>query len=241
MSKGAVIENPFARRRSSEEAHAPAPPALRPMTGYEEEALESFAKEPNVARVCNTVLARCFVAPGAPFADELSRVHGMTILERDAALVELLALSVGDAVEHEVDCPHCGVVNVARFRLRDLPIAKADTARRLDVDVIVPSGAAAALRLPTGRDQEDLFDAQLTSAAVRKTFLLSRVLLRLDGKPGPFDPDTVHALPSRDHEAMERALDDALPELDLTMAADCVSCARQFEHPFDVTRFFFRS
>ena len=240
MSKGAIIENPFTRRRN-EEAQGPAPPALRAMTGYEEEALESFAREPNIARVCNTVLARCFVAPGAPFADELARVHGMTILERDALLVELVALSSGDAVEHEVDCPHCNVVNVARFRLRELPIAKADTVRRRDVDVILPSGAAAALRLPSARDQEDLFDAQLTSAAVRKTFLLSRVLVRLDGKLGPFDIDTVHALSSRDRDAMERALDDALPELDLTMAAECVSCARQFEHPFDVTRFFFRS
>lgn len=240
MSKGAIIENPFTRRRS-EEAHAPAPPVLRPMTGYEEEALESFTREPNVARVCNTVLARCFAAPGAAFAAELTRVHGMTILERDAALVELLALSVGDAVEHEVDCPHCGVVNVARFRLRELPIAKADMARRRDVDVLLPSGSAAALRLPSARDQEDLFDAELTSAAMRKSFLLSRVLVRIDGKSGPFDLDTVHGLASRDREAMERALDDALPELDVTMTAECVSCARQFEHPFDVTRFFFRS
>lgn len=239
MVRTATIENPFAKRRV-EDAAAP-PRALRPMTGYEEEALEELAGDANVARVCNALLARCLAAPGKPWSAELLRVHEMTVLERDAALVELRAISMGDAVEHEVDCPHCGVVNVARFRLRDLPIAKADTARRGDLEIALPSGATASVRLPSARDQEELFDAALTSAAARKSFLIARVAMRIGAESGPFTFEAVHALPSRDRDAIERALDEALPELDLTMAAECVSCGRGFEHPFDVTRFFFRS
>lgn len=238
MSRTIAIENPFAKRRA-EGAAAPSR-ALRAMTGYEEEALEELGADPNVARACNVLLARCFVPPGRPFAQELVRVHGMTVLERDAALVELRVLSIGDSVEHEVDCPHCAAINVARFRLRDLPIAQVDPRARGDLEVQLPGGGTATVGLPTARDQEDLFDAALPSAAARKSFLLARVARRIGEIVGPFDFEAVHALPSRDRDAIERALDDALPELDLTMAATCVSCGKGFEHPFDVARFFFR-
>jgi hypothetical protein len=231
-----AIENPFAKRRHE----GAATPALRPMTGYEEEALEQLAGDANVARVCNVLLARCYVPPGAAWTEALARVHAMSVLARDAALVELRAISDGDAVEHEVDCPHCTAINVARFRLRDLPIVSVDPAARGDVEVTLPSGGTATIRLPSAKDQEDLFDAELGSAAARKSFLIARVAKRIGDTRGPFDFEKVHALPSKDREAIERALDEALPELDLTMTATCVSCGRGFEHPFDITRFFFR-
>jgi hypothetical protein len=234
----ATIENPFARRRQE------APPAtatkLRALTGFEEEALEQLAGEQNVARVSNEILARCHVAPGADFTEALRVVHQMSVLERDAALVRLRVLSVGDWVEHEVACPSCGTKNVASFRLGDLPIAKALT-HAAELEVALGSGAAAFLRLPTAKDQEELFEAQLPTVAARKSFLLSRVLKRLGDQNGPFEFEVVHALPSADRSALERALDAALADLDLSMAADCVSCGHRFEEPFDIARFFFRS
>ena len=40
-------------------------PPLRPLTGYEEEFLEQHQHDANTARLCNEVLARCLVPPGA--------------------------------------------------------------------------------------------------------------------------------------------------------------------------------
>ena len=241
MATTATIENPFARTHADVSAVPAVVRALRPMTGYEEEALEHLTGEPNVARVTNEILARCYVPPGHDWAAALTIVHEMTVLERDAAVVVLRILSAGEDVANEVACPRCAAQNVARFRLGDLPIARASRSPRVAVEVALPSGGSASLRLPSARDQEDLFDARLASAAARKSFLLARVLQRLRDESGPFTFDAVHALPSRDRDAMEKALDGALPELDLTMAAECVSCRERFEHPFEVSRFFFRS
>jgi hypothetical protein len=221
------------------------------MTGYEEEALERFGSDANVARVSNEILARCYVAPGESWAESLVRVHQMTVLERDAALVELRILSLGDLVEHELACPHCDAKNVASFRLSDLPIARVGRAvsgqgvapgtQRTEVEVALPSGGTATVCLPSAKDQEDLFEARLGSAAARKSFLIARVVTRLRTEAGPLSYEAAHALPSTDRDAIEGALNAALVDLDLSMAADCVSCAQRFEHPFDVARFFFRS
>ncbi|MGH2838559.1 MAG: hypothetical protein ACRDJY_09475, partial [Thermoleophilaceae bacterium] len=64
------IESPFG---PSEPADTPPPAmarpprarlALRGLTGWEEEYLEREGSEPNTARLCNEILARCLVAPG---------------------------------------------------------------------------------------------------------------------------------------------------------------------------------
>ncbi len=252
MATTATIESPFARRRAEPtpaSVSAPAPTTgLRPMTGYEEEALERFGNDANVARVSNEILARCYVAPGENWAEALERVHRMTLLERDAALVELRILSLGDLVEHELACPHCDAKNVASFRLSELPLARAANgsgaptgAPRASLEVTLPSGGTASVSLPSAKDQEELFDARLGSAAARKSFLIARVVTRLRSEAGPLSYEAAHALPSADRDAIEQALNTALVDLDLSMAADCVSCAQRFEHPFDVARFFFRT
>jgi hypothetical protein len=231
------------------------------MTGYEEEALERFGVQANVARVSNEILARCSVDPGEDWANALAQVHQMTVLERDAALVELRILSLGDQVDQEVACPHCDTKNVASFRLSDLPLAqlgraasprgndpgsatgsqRGDGAQRAELEIALPSGGTALARLPSAKDQEDLFDARLSSAAARKSFLIARVVTRLRSEAGPLSYEAAHALPSSDRDAIEQALNAAMVELDLSMAADCVSCGQRFEHAFDVARFFFRS
>ncbi len=249
MATTATIESPFARRRAEPTPAPASTPALRPMTGYEEEALERFGSDANVARVSNEILARCYVGPGENWAESLDRVHQMTLLERDAALVELRILSLGDLVEHELACPHCDARNVASFRLSELPLARAAAngsgsstgAPRASLEVTLPSGGTASVCLPSAKDQEELFDARLGSAAARKSFLLARVVTRLRSEAGPLSYEAAHALPSADRDAIEQALNSALVDLDLSMAADCVSCAQRFEHPFDVARFFFRS
>lgn len=247
MATTATIESPFARRRAEPTPAPASTSALRAMTGYEEEALERLGAEANVARVSNEILARCYVAPGESWAESLVRVHQMTVLERDAALVELRILSLGDTVEHEVACPHCDAKNVASFRLSELPIAQLARASNgavsppAELEVALPSGGTASVCLPSAKDQEELFEARLGSAAARKSFLIARVVTRLRAEAGPLSYEAAHALPSTDRDAIERALNVALVELDLSMAADCVSCAQRFEHPFDVARFFFRS
>lgn len=228
---------------------------LRAMTGYEEEVIEIHRAHPNTAALCNDIVARCLVAPGADHAAALEQVRRLTVAERDAALVALRRLSLGDRVECEVDCPACEKKNHIDFLLSSLPVegfawvndGAAGSLRGplpesagpdARVEVILADGAVAVMRLPNAGDQERLLADPPDTESERRTFLLASVLLRLGPDEGAFDPDRVRALPIADRRAMERAVEARTPDLDLSMAVTCSSCGAAFSAPFDVATFF---
>ncbi|MDB4927867.1 MAG: hypothetical protein JWM10_351 [Myxococcaceae bacterium] len=232
------IENPFRSTRASSDRHAvpPAPLPLRGMTGHEEEIVERYRALPNTATLCNELVARCAVAPGADFTEALSRVRGLTVVERDLALLAVRRLSLGDRVAMEVECPACRARSAADFRLSDLPLPT--VAPPSEVRASLTDASVAVMRLPTAGDQEDLLDAGLQTDAERRTFLLARALVRLGDREGPFAVDAVRALGVADRKAMEAALEAALPDLDLGMEAACAQCEHRFTATFDVAAFF---
>jgi hypothetical protein len=210
---------------------------LRPMTGWEEEVVERGGAGPNTARLCNEILARCLVPPRAEFVAALARVRALRVAERDVALVQLRRLSLGDHVELELRCPACDRTSTATFSLGALPLPAAGPGPA-EVEVDLPEGRAR-LRVPTAGDQEELLDAGLETKSERKTFLLARTLLRLGAAEGPFEPDVVRGLPVASRDALEAALEAALPHLDLSMAARCPECGHGFAERLDVSAFFF--
>jgi len=213
--------------------------SLRPMSGYEEEAVEERLGHPNTAALCNEILARCLVAPGADFAHSLRRVRGLLVAERDIALIRLRRRSLGDQVEVEVDCPACGTSNDARFNLDALPLPDHQVPERLHVTL--EDGNEVELRLPTAGDQERLFDARIDKDSRRRTWLLAQCITRLGNREGSPDEDTVRSLAVIDRRVLERALEAALPALDLGMELTCCQCGHTFSTPFDVSAFFLPS
>src|SRR5262245_33053160 len=101
---------------------APQRLGLRALTGWEEEYVEAHQAEPNTARLCNEVLARCLVPPGEDATAALETVRALLVSERDRELVALRRLSLGPEVKAEVPCPSCGEVSGAEFSLDDLPL-----------------------------------------------------------------------------------------------------------------------
>lgn len=257
------IDNPFASRRAEGAGQTPAPPAVarangssahtpapadprrppaaarcRAMTGYEEEVIERRLRDPNTAALCNEIVARCLVAPGADHTAAYEQVRSMSTVERDLCLVEIRRRSLGDVVELEVACPACGKKNDVDFALGALPLDVRPGKVTDVVDVRLPDGTHASARIPTAGDQEDLLQAGLASESERRTFLIGRVLLRHGEQAGPFDAAFVRALPIGARAAIERALEAAIPDLDLSMAVRCADCGAEFSTPFDVPAFF---
>ena len=72
------LENPFARKASPRASDARPSLALRPMTGYEEELVEERRDEANTAVLCNELLARCLVPPGADATAARARVRALS-------------------------------------------------------------------------------------------------------------------------------------------------------------------
>lgn len=232
-----VVAAPSPAAASSDGVDRPrAELTTRPMTGYEEEYLEVAAGDANTARLCNGLLARCTVPPGAEPGEAVEAVRSLWVAERDRALIELRRKSLGDRVATEVDCPACGETNEVDFDLAALPVAIPTVAEPLAVSL--RDDRRALLRLPTAGDQEAMLDAPTTSAAGRRTRLLARLLLKLDGDPGPFSEDAVRAMPTAERRALEDAVDRATPDLSLDMAVTCCECGCEFTSPFDVAVFF---
>ncbi|WP_236644284.1 hypothetical protein [Sorangium cellulosum] len=256
------INNPFAPRRGgpaqgAAPAARPGPPGqpaarpgpaaegaptraldlpLRAMTGYEEEVVERRQGEANTAALCNEIVARCMVPPGADASAAYERVRALHIAERDVALLAIRRLSLGDEVACDVGCPACGAACTVDFRLSALPVSLGPIPA--ETEATLADGTRVVLRLPTAGDQEDLLDAALATESERRTFLLSRAIVRFGEREEPFDFARARALPIAVRSALEQAIEAALPDLDLSMAVACSACGHNFTSPFDVSAFF---
>ncbi len=230
------MENPFGRRWGARDERRKSPLALRPMTGHEEEIVESRRGEANTAALCNEILARCLVLPGADVRSARARVRALLVAERDAALCELRRISLGSHIKSRVFCPSCGEENAVDFDLGTLPIAVPETKETIEVSV--EGDIRVTLRLPTAGDQEDLLDEGLEGDSQRRSFLLSRAIARYGEREGPFDYEFARALPIGVRNALESALEQVIPDLDLSMVVSCHICAHGFSAPFDVASFF---
>jgi hypothetical protein len=232
------IENPF--RSPPVDVDGPGGPApalpLRAMTGYEEEVVERRRARPNTAALCNEIVARCAVAPGADFSHALALVRAMPVARRDLALLALRRMSLGDVVASQVICPACGATSEVAVDLAALPLPAArDPA---PVRVTLADGAEATLHPVTAGDQEALLEGEADTRAARRTALLSRALRRLGERAGPFTPADVWALPIGDRAALDAALEGASPALDLRVETACATCAAPVSAPLDVASFF---
>jgi len=239
------IDSPL-RSREPDAGESPAaatpPPArlqLRELSGWEEEYLERHQEEPNTARLCNEILARCLVAPGEDAAGARQTIRDLLVAERDRELVALRRLSLGPDISARVPCPACGEVSEADFSLDVLPLDFEPPPRQLSVEL--PDVGDVLLRLPTAGDQEDLIDTGLEGEAERRTWLLARCVERYGDRSEEFDLDFARALPVRTRTALESAIEACLPDLDLEMAVECSHCGTPIVAPFDVPVFFFSS
>ncbi len=231
------IDNPFRKAPAPPPRDAPsAPLSLRAMTGFEEELVERSQYHHNTAALCNELLARCSVAPGGDFNDALARVRSLPVAARDACLLTLRRLSLGDRVDTEVDCPACKGSNAVSFPLSALPVPEPSQAT--EARATLSDGREARMRTPTAGDQEALLDARAETDAERRTFVLARVILQIGDRTGPFDPEEVRGFNTADRRAIEAAVEAAMPALDLRMDTACSLCGHAFAAPFDVASFF---
>lgn len=212
--------------------------ALRALTGYEEAFIEARLRTPNTVSLVNNVIARCLGAPEAGTEEALERIRGLLIADRDAALVRLRRLSLGDEIRTEVDCPDCATTNEISFDLGELPTNFERPPA--EIEAKLPDGRSARLRLPNAGDQEAMFDAELETASERRSWLIGRLLISLGDEIGPFDDRFAHGLPVAIRGVIEDAIGRASPDLDLSMSVICRNCDARFTAPFDVASFFLR-
>jgi hypothetical protein len=211
---------------------------LATLTGREEELLAS-AGAPQTATLVTEVLSRCVSRLGeiSPVTPEVAR--GLLVADRHFLLLKLRQATFGDQVRANLICPwpDCGERVSIDFSIAEVPVRPAPDQAPVHT-MTLAQGQEVSFRLPTGADQEELFERLEHNEAETSTLLLSRCVRSL-GPDSPPRVERVAELPASDRIAIEERMAQLAPRVEQTMEAKCVECGRTFIAPFDIQRFFF--
>lgn len=211
---------------------------LAPLSGREEELLATLAGAP-AAELASEVLARCVHAIGEvrPVTADVAR--RLLVGDRLFLLLRLREASFGSRVEGRLGCPWCGKRVDLDFSTADVPVKACPAislVHRLELSAEdVEDGAPGALefRLPNGGDQEALAPLVARDADGALTALLERCVAGA-GVPAGDAARAVARLTAQGRRAVERAMDDRAPAVELEMELRCPECGRDFTSPFDL-------
>jgi hypothetical protein len=220
---------------------------LNPFNG-EAEALVAAA--PSGPALVSQVLALSIASIG-PYQASLDLVRQLLVADRQYLLLKLRAATYGERIGAVLHCPQpaCGNKMDIDFTVDDVPVTSVDPVQatyqvELTQDLAagagddtVKHGRTVVFRLPNGSDQEALApllaDQRDEEAAV---LLLQRCIQRIGAATTPA-PAWIEALSAAERAAIEQAMVQAAPRVELTMAGVCPECRQAFAIPFDLESF----
>ena len=221
---------------------------LTALSGREEERLAED-KPPTNAAALTVLLSRCVRRLGTISAISHDIVRHLLIADRLYLLLRLRQATFGDHVQATVQCPWetCRKKVDIDFSLHDIPVRESEDkgplyTRELSAEAAFSDEPEAqyrevVFRLPDGADQEAIAPMIEESEAEALASLLARCIRRLGPLNDP-GPEIIHGLSPFARAEIERHMEVAAPHVDLTLAARCPECDREFAAPFDLPGFF---
>jgi hypothetical protein len=217
--------------------HREAPPlrevSLRAVGGEDEAfVLDSAGALPSER--ATTLLARCLLD-----GDRIAQA--LTIGDREALLLHLRRLTIGDAVDAVLRCPAggCGEQMEIALAVSDLLLAPyRDVHRTYEVAVDVEGARYdVRFRLPTASDVGQAAVLAHRDPEQGATEILRRCVLRAATADAVMD---VERLPAAVRSAVSAAMSERDPQAELDLALRCPSCGASFSALFDTATFFLR-
>jgi hypothetical protein len=186
-------------------------------------------------RRATTVLARCLEGPFEP----LALARALTIGDREALVLHLRRLTVGDRISATLRCPdrECAKPMDLTLSVTELllpPYAHPAPSHELHRRAGRHSWALR-FHLPTGAEQEEAVDAALESEERGLRLLLSRCIEKATSGGCPADIGT---LPDELRDALSACLAELDPQAELLLELGCPECGRRFTTLFDSSGFF---
>jgi hypothetical protein len=214
---------------------------LAPVTGFEEELLDSVGPAGCSAQVVTALLTRCLRRVGKLAPVTTSLVRDLLVSDREFLMLRLREFTLGKSLKAMLVCgdPKCAQSMDIAMNLDDLkPETRSVDRCVFKLDVLEDNKAFAfEFRLPTGADQEAGADwlGGDTEAAVKR--LLTRIILRVNDNCF-IDDQTVAALPVPVLKKLEQRIEELAPLLSIDLNAVCVECGRTSLAHLDLTAFF---
>lgn len=202
---------------------------LRPWSGGDVAALAEAGTVDAPAAVRSTaLLGRCLSLDGGATAAGEAAARALTAGDREALLLHLRRLTVGDRLDLVAGCSRCSERLELELETGDLLLATdppCPTERAIELSG--PNGGVPVrVRLPTGEDQERaaLRPAGDEAAAVRE--LLQACVLEVAG-------DRQARLPRELEEALADKLAELDPQAEIRLAASCPHCGAALDLELD--------
>ena len=214
---------------------------LVPLSGRDEERLAEC--DPSAPpHFLTALLTRCLRRLGAISPVSRDVVRRLLVADRLYLALKARELMYGSRVQATIRCPwkECRQRVDIDFRLEDIPvhasIEKGPLFTRV-VSVEASGGQAeeceVTFRLPNGGDQEALFDAAEGQEGDLVELLLTRCVQHA-GSLVPPGSGPAGRLSSDSRAEITRHMETLAPTIDLTLAACCPECEREFSVPFDI-------
>jgi len=209
---------------------------LRAVGGRDEAFLLDVAALGPMERV-NALLARCLATdPDGPPAADL--VSGLTVGDREALLLHLRRLTLGDRLDCVITCPapECREPMELSLTVSELLVAPDPEPRREHVVRLETGGEQldVRFRLPTTADLAAVVDVSHADPELGASVLLERCVIDA-GRGGRSFP--VSSLDARDRAAVAGAMAERDPQAVLELDLVCPTCGRDVSLLFDAGEF----
>jgi hypothetical protein len=194
---------------------------LRPVSGADEAfLLEGDALSP-VERT-TALLARCVARVGAVDSPGEDGVRALAAGDREALLLHLRRVTLGERLELLLCCPDCGAELDLDLSVRELLVPSyADWAPEHTLEL---DGIRVRFRLPTGADLEAAARVAVVDLERAPRLVLERCVLSVDGT------DT---LPASAGDALSRRMAELDPQAELVLEMPCAECGHHFSVQLD--------
>jgi hypothetical protein len=211
---------------------------LRPLTGRDE-AL--FAEPPGpggqAAAVTGLLSRTMSVTPDGQPAG-LERVRGLTVGDREAALLHLRRVTLDDRMSCVLTCPACHAKLDLDVQASDLVLPPYPHGKRQHRTTVVDGGETfdISFRLPTGADQEAVASLARRDPEAAATRVLERCIDAVTDRSGR----PVAAWPGGVREHVPSVMAELDPQAEVDLDATCPACGDRFVAPFDAAQFLLR-
>jgi hypothetical protein len=213
---------------------------LRPISGSDEDFLLDAGSLLPPAHRSTALLARCLerLGPAGPVTAET--VRSLSVGDREALLLHLRRLTLGDRLQGVVDCPisDCSEKMDLDLKVSDLLLPPYEDWRRSYEVEVANNGNdyRVRFRLPTGADQEGVVVVASTDPQAAAELLLRRCVESVTGENG----EPVETLPPAVADRISDVMSELDPQAELTLSLTCPACDHTFLAPFDTAGYFFQ-
>jgi hypothetical protein len=211
--------------------------ALRPVSGVDEAFLLEMGDAVLPARRASALLARCL---DAGRLDPLAVVRDLSVGDREALLLQLRRLSMGDRIECVIACPakDCGEALDVELSVTALLLPPYASWPREGTHEVMIEDEVGALRVqfrvPTGADQEAAADLAYRNTGDPVRLLLRRCVSSASSSRGP---SSVNDLSPNAIALLSAAMADRDPQAEIDLELSCPACGASFDTVFDATTF----